>query len=119
MVLMRKWRVAIGCAGLVALAGLATRIPSLLHMVNVGEVSVVMALPVCIGIVLMLISCLLFLFKRSAGGILFACTTIAFILGLALLPVFVLSFWPGVAAAVACVGAVVGFTPRNSNTAKG
>lgn len=118
MALMRKWRVTIGCAGLVALAGLATRIPSLLHMVNVGEVSVAMAWPVWIGIVLMLIGCLLFLFKSSTGGILFASTTIAFILGLALLPVFVLSFWPGVAAAVACVGAVVGFTPSSSNTTK-
>lgn len=118
MVPLRKWRLAIGCLGLVALAGLATRFPVLLHMVNDGEVSIVMALPVCIGIVLMTIGCLLFLLKRSGAGILFACTTVAFILSLALLPAFALSFWPVVAAAVSCVGAVVGFTADNTRMAK-
>lgn len=117
MVPLRKWRLAIGYAGLVTVAGLASRVPLLLHVVNEGETSIIKALPAGIGIVLLTIACLLFLLKRSAGGMLFAWTMIAFILSLALLPIFVLSFWPGVAAAVACVGAVVGFTPGNSDDA--
>jgi len=113
----KTWRLAIGCAGLLTLAGLALRIPLLLQVVNDGEAAIIEALPACIGIVLLAIACLRFLLKRSAGGMLFAWTAMAFILGLALLPTFVLSFWPWIATVIACGGAAAGFARANGDAA--
>lgn len=101
--------VFVACMGLVALVGMLFGAPVLLHMVQVGEVALLKAVPTVLGALLLLIGSLGLLMRRRVRGWCYAVAAIALLLGLFWLPPLLLSFWPWLAVLVACAGAIIGF----------
>ncbi|GLQ90217.1 hypothetical protein [Dyella flagellata] len=105
----QKWRAAMACLGLIALAGACFQLPALFKMVSVGEMTIIMMMCIVIGMTGLLVGVLRFLTSASAKGAPFALAFSAFIPGL-MGPSFLrLSLWFALLVSAAVFGALVGF----------
>jgi len=99
---------------LAACVALLIQLPALLEMVENGEISVLKAAPVVLGVVLLAIASMRLLIRRATRGKWFLVAAAFLLLGQIGLPTIEFSYWLWLATSAALAGAVIGLRTPSS-----